>query len=83
MLLGRRTTDIALEDFVLDSINLWVQIRGLPPKLISKQNIRKVEANAGEVLDVEWKDSDVLKWFTIPKALVRVKVNDPICTGFP
>lgn len=82
MLLGRWTTDIALEDVALDTINFWVQIRSFPPELITKNNIRKAAANAGEVLDVEWKDSDVLKSFSIPKALVKVKVKDPLCTGF-
>lgn len=73
---------IPMERVPLDSVNFWIQIRGMPPEKISFQNIRGAAAKAGEVLDVEWKDSIVPKWLTIPKALIKVRTKSPLVSGF-
>lgn len=57
ILIGRWAIDISMEDVVLDSVNFWVQIRGIPPALLSEKSIRRAAENIGEVLQVEWKDS--------------------------
>lgn len=41
ILLGRWNIDIAMEDVPPDSLNFWVQIRGIPPKLLSEYSIQK------------------------------------------
>lgn len=71
-----------MEDVILDSVNFWVQIRGIPPALLSEYSIQKAVEKIGEVLLVEWKYTQIPKGFSIPKALVKVKVSEPLCPGF-
>lgn len=82
MLIGRGAIDITMEYVPLDSMNFWVQIRGIPPELLSEFSIRKAVERIGEVLKVEWGDSSIPKSFSIPKTLVTVKVWTPLCLGF-
>lgn len=78
IILGRWMMDVAIEDVVLDSVNFWVQIRGITPELLSEKSIKRVASRVGEVIDIDWKDSMLPKWFTIPRALVKVKVSEPL-----
>lgn len=52
----------------------------MPPEAISLQNIRRAACRAGEVLEVDWKDSITLKWLSVPKALVKAKIGLPLAT---
>lgn len=82
MISGRWAIDAALEEIELDSINIWVQIRGIPPEFLSVQNIKKAARKIGDVLEVKWGDPVIPKWFSTPRVLVKVKVLEPICPGF-
>ncbi|PKI67923.1 hypothetical protein CRG98_011519 [Punica granatum] len=82
MRLARWDKGLSLEEIKFDSITFWIQIRGIPPKLLSKQNISRLAERAGRVLEIDWKDTPTLpKWYVTPRALVQVPVTRPLCPG--
>ncbi|PKI49424.1 hypothetical protein CRG98_030194 [Punica granatum] len=71
MMLACWDKGLALEEVTFDSVTFWIQIIGIPPELLSKRNITKLAARAGEVLEIDWKDTPSLpKWYVTPRALV-------------
>lgn len=44
--------------------------------------MKMVAAKAGEVLEVEWKEATTPQWLSVPKALIKVRVNAPLVPGF-
>ncbi|PKI46655.1 hypothetical protein CRG98_032997 [Punica granatum] len=82
MRLARWDKGLSLEEIKFDSITFWIQIRGIPPELLSKQNISRLAERAGKVLEIDWKDTPTLpKWYVTPRALVQVPVTRPLCPG--
>ncbi|PKI57341.1 hypothetical protein CRG98_022286 [Punica granatum] len=55
----------SLEEIHFNSVAFWVQLRGIPPEMLSKKNITSLAERAGQVIDIDWKDSPSLpKWLT-------------------
>ncbi|PKI36128.1 hypothetical protein CRG98_043480 [Punica granatum] len=71
-----------LQEVAFDSVTFWIQIRGIPPEMLSTENINKLAEFAGNVIEIDWKDTPTLpKWYVTPRALVRVPVAQPLCPG--
>lgn len=75
--------EIPLENTEFKSINLWVQIRGIKPEMITKQNIHIAGSRVGDVVDIESKDELLSQYFQKARELVRMDINKPLTLGFP
>ncbi|PKI59584.1 hypothetical protein CRG98_019993 [Punica granatum] len=82
VMISRWDKGLALEEVKFDSISFWIQLRGILPELLSTDNITKLAAKAGRIVEVDWKDTPSLpKWYVTLRALVRIPVAKPICPG--
>lgn len=50
---------IPLEENKFNKINFWVQFRGVPPKMVTKENVYKLATRIGEVLQADWKEAEL------------------------
>ncbi|PKI34310.1 hypothetical protein CRG98_045308 [Punica granatum] len=82
MMIARWDNRLSLEEIVFDTVTFWIQIRGIPPEMLSTKNIAKLAEKAWKVIEIDWKDTPSLsKWYVTPRALVRVPVATPLCPG--
>ncbi|PKI38346.1 hypothetical protein CRG98_041257 [Punica granatum] len=82
MMIARWDNGLLLEEIKFKTVTFWIQIRGIPPELLSKTNIVRLAEKASKVLEIDWKDTQSLsKWYITPRALVQVPVNNPLCPG--
>ncbi|PKI45618.1 hypothetical protein CRG98_033934 [Punica granatum] len=83
MMLERWDRSLPLEEINFSSVPFWIQLRGIPPELLSKQNITQLAQQAGTVIEIDWKNKgSTPKWFVTPQALVRVPTTKPLCHGY-
>ncbi|PKI35497.1 hypothetical protein CRG98_044120 [Punica granatum] len=82
MMITQWDKGLSLEEIKFETITFWIQIRGIPPELLSKTNIIRLAEKARKVLEIDWKDTpSLLKWYVTPRALVQVPVSNPLCPG--
>lgn len=68
-------SDTLIENLVFDAMDYWFKVQGLPPELITTQNIQVTAARVGEVLEIESKTDLLPKIFQRPKSLVRINTH--------
>ncbi|KAL5577616.1 hypothetical protein UlMin_019315 [Ulmus minor] len=72
--------NIPLKDISFITASMWVQIHGIPPAFLSKENIWKVGEKAGSILNLEFNEHT--RWKPFVRALLDVDVNRPLYPGF-
>ncbi|PKI47069.1 hypothetical protein CRG98_032545 [Punica granatum] len=83
MMLKRWDRALPFEEIKFNTVSFWIQLRGIPPELLSHQNITQLAKQAGSVVQVDWKNKgSVPKWFVTPRALVKVPTTKPMCPGY-
>ncbi|PKI71329.1 hypothetical protein CRG98_008329 [Punica granatum] len=68
---------LSLEEIKFDSVDFWIQIRGVPPEMLSTDNIKKLTGKAGKVLQIDWKDSPSLPKCTDTVDVEQSTVGNP------
>ncbi|KAL5538255.1 hypothetical protein UlMin_042244 [Ulmus minor] len=59
---------------------LWVQLHGIPPSLVSKENVGQIAATGGEVMAIEY-DSVNAIWSEFIRVKVQVELKSPLKPG--
>ncbi|KAL5537961.1 hypothetical protein UlMin_044094 [Ulmus minor] len=72
--------NVPLKDISFITAPMWVQIHGIPPAFLSKENIWKVGEKAGSVLNLEFNEHT--RWKPFVRALLDVNINRPLYPGF-
>ncbi|KAL5548197.1 hypothetical protein UlMin_003428 [Ulmus minor] len=80
MLINEWDPDIPMKQIDFSKYALWVQAHGLPPKLVSRENVRQIAATVGEVMDVEY-DAINAMWSEFIRFKVQVELNMPLKPG--
>ncbi|XP_010495423.1 PREDICTED: uncharacterized protein At4g02000-like [Camelina sativa] len=70
----QRWDDLPRLDF-LTSLDLWVQIRGLPISYVSAKSIRRIARSLGELVQVDFEDS-VTNQISFLRVKIRVSITD-------
>ncbi|KAL5582061.1 hypothetical protein UlMin_014503 [Ulmus minor] len=58
----------------------WIQIHGIPPVFMTRDNLHKIGEKAGTVIDMELSESS--RWKPFVRALLSINVNNPLYPGF-
>ncbi|KAM2670764.1 hypothetical protein FF1_006506 [Malus domestica] len=69
--------DLVLEEVDMKTVPFWVQIRGVPLSLVTKENVTRLTRNAGAVLEVE----DPAKARGFLRVRVLVNSENPFVLG--
>ncbi|PKI38160.1 hypothetical protein CRG98_041413 [Punica granatum] len=73
MMIAHWDKGLSLEKIKFETVTFWIQIRAIPPEMLSKPNITKLVERAGKVLEIDWKDTSSLpKWYVTSRVLVQV-----------
>lgn len=70
MLIQRWRKELPLERVKFEDLYIWVHIRELPLEAISTHNICQLTSKIGEVIQVDYQDSTLPKWYPILGVLV-------------
>ncbi|KAL5568429.1 hypothetical protein UlMin_025004 [Ulmus minor] len=71
---------IPLQSIPLKFSLWWVQIHGIPPVFMTRDNLHKIGEKAGTVIDMELSESS--RWKPYVRAQLSINVNNPLYPGF-
>ncbi|KAK2998563.1 hypothetical protein RJ639_023543 [Escallonia herrerae] len=71
-----------LDEIDFSKSPFWIRVVGLPPNLMTKQNVEKIGSKIGEVTEVDFTSDGKLAWLRYLRIQVQQDISEPLRTGF-